>query len=117
MSDEGAPTPVKPENTGSVSVVERKFHVWLWGALSLGTAVLLTGDITLYSLYQTELSRVDTLEHRVDRLNNMMTNMLKSSDQSEKIEKIGQKVTQIDGQMKEITDAIMAQDAKEDPAG
>ena len=117
MSDEGAPTPDTPVNTGPQPILGRKPSMWVWGGIGLVVSVLLAGDIALYSLYQTQLSRVDTMEHRVDRLSNMVTDLLKSSDNAEKIEKIGQKVNQIDGQMKEITDVIKAQDAKEESAG
>lgn len=77
-------------------------------------ALLLVGDVALYSLYQALRSRVWSQEHRVERLHKLVTDMIKANQNAEKIEKIETQVDGIETQVSELTETIKEQDAQDD---
>ena len=77
----------------------------------------LIGDIWIYSLYQALRSQSDSQEHRIERLNKMVSDLMLANDSAKKIEKIEQQVNGIEGQVSDLTATIKAQDQKaETPA-
>jgi len=113
---EATPEPVEAAHTtGPISVLENKgerLRSILRIAFSACLGILLMGDVAFYSLHQAMKSQVDSQEHRIERLNSMISDLLMSNQNSEKIEKIEQQVNGIDGQVQAITDAIKRQDKK-----
>lgn len=75
-------------------------------------AACLIGDILLYSLYQALRSQSDSQEHRIERLNNMVGDLMMANENAQKIEKIEQQVNGIEGQVTDLTNTIKAQDEK-----
>ena len=113
--DDAIPEPAGGQNnTGSLLLVENgseRFRTILKTTFAVILAVLLMGHVALYSLHQALYSRVESQEHRIERLSKMLTDMLTANQNAEKIEKIEQQVTGIGGQMDDLTDAIKAQNA------
>jgi len=111
----GAPTAPQPRTgTGSLAILGNgdNFRSMLKVVFGVTLGVLLVGDIFLYSLHQALSARVENQERRIERINQIVDDLLISNANAEKIEKIEQQVNGIDGQVHELTDAIKAQDAK-----
>lgn len=73
---------------------------------------LLIGDVALYSMYKALRSRVEGQDHRVERLQQMVTDMLKANQNAEKIEKIETQVDAIEGQVTDLSTTLKAQSAE-----
>jgi len=120
MPDQPETTPESVETantTGPLSALENKgerLRSILRIAFSALLGVLMMGDVALYSLHQAMKSQVDSQEHRIERLNSMISDLLMTNRNAEKIEKIEQQVNGIDGQVQAITETIKAQDKKAD---
>jgi hypothetical protein len=120
MSEEDAPDTVEPETSGEVDANnggngwERLRH-WLRMVYAVLLAVLLVGDIALYSLYQAEHSRVNSLDHRIERMDHMLMDLLAAQGNAEKIEKIEQQVTGMQGRMDDLATVLKEEDAAEEP--
>lgn len=115
MPDDAIPEPVEDQNnTGSLPVAENneRLRAFLRVAFAVCLSVVVMADVALYSLHQALHSRVEAQEHRIERLNKMLTDTLAANQNAEKIEKIGQQVTGIESQMDDLTTAIKAQDAE-----
>jgi uncharacterized coiled-coil protein SlyX len=104
MSEEEAPEPAEQQmTTGSVPVVDNGGSgMWLRTLFALCLGALFVGSIALYSLHQALHSRVESQEHRIERLNKMLTDMLASGANAEKIEKIEQKMSGIEASLDEL---------------
>lgn len=89
---------------------ERRWWVWITVAAVLGT--LLVVDVVLYSLYKALQSRSQGQDHRIERLEKMVTDMIQANQNAEKIEKIETQVDGIEVQVTELTSTIKEQDAK-----
>lgn len=100
--------------TGPLPVVENgdRLRSILRMMFAVCLAVLLVATVALFSLYEALKSQTESQEHRIERLNNMVSDLLVANENAQKIEKIEQQVNGIEGQVTELTDAIKAQDAK-----
>lgn len=112
---ESAPDEETKPTTGSTAVLganaERlRSALRLVFACCLGACLI--GDVLLYSLYQALRSQSDSQEHRIERLNNMVSDLMMANDNAKKIEKIEQQVNGIEGQVSDLTATIKAQDEK-----
>lgn len=104
MLEESAPTSEKgPE----------RLRQWLRVIVAVFVASLLVGDLAMYSLYQALRSRVEGQDHRIERLQKMVTDMLKANRNGKKIEKIETQVNNIGVQVSDLTTTIKEQDAQE----
>ena len=114
METEGTPPePVQSSTTGPLDTVDangERFRSRLRAAFGVLLAVLLMGNILMYSLYKSLQARVQNQERRIERFYGVVDNLLLANGNAEKIEKIEQQVESIDGQMKELTDVIKAQE-------
>jgi hypothetical protein len=79
-------------------------------AVAVVVAVLLVGDVAIYSLYQALLSRVQSQEHRLERLDKMVNDMVVANQNAEKIEGIETQVDNIETQISDLTKVIKEQD-------
>lgn len=115
--DEAIPESVETwNNTGPLQGIgngSARFSMILRTTFAVVLTVLLVGNVALYSLHQTLNARVESQEHRIQRLNKMLTDMLTANQNAEKIEKIKQQVSGIEGQMDDLTTTIKAQNAVE----
>ena len=89
-----------------------RIRLWL-GAAIFAVCLLLVGDIVMYSAYQTLSSRVEGQDHRIERLQKMLIDMIAANQNVEKIEKIEGQVENINVQMTDLTTTIKEQDAEE----
>lgn len=117
MSDEEAPPEptANVDTTGPLPTVEsngERLRTLLRMAFAVSLAVLLVATVALFSLYETLKSQTESQERRIERLNNMMGDLLVANENAEKIEKIEQQVNGIQDQVTDLTDVIKAQDAK-----
>jgi hypothetical protein len=125
MPDEATPEPIPTQNnTGPLLVVDAardRFTTLFRIVVALTLGGLLVGDIAIYSLYQAMRSQVEAHEHRIERLDKMVADMLTTNDNATKIESINTKVDSIDVQVQELTttlkeDAAKVQDTPPEPA-
>jgi len=90
----------------------RRRRLWLRGVAFFAVFLLLVGDLVMYSAYQTLSSRVEGQDHRIERLQKMVTDVVKANRNAEKIEKIEGQVDNIETQMTDLTTTIKEQDAE-----
>lgn len=116
MSEEGTPETIEPATTGKLENEDNggweRLRGWLRLTFAVILAVLLVTDVALYSLYQAEHSRVESMAHRLDRTEHMLLDFLASQDNSEKLEAIEQKMSGIESRLDELT-AQLKQEAKD----
>jgi len=114
MSDEALPEPVEEANSTGPIPVENKepLRSFLRITFAVCLGVLLMGDVTLYFLHESLKAQVSSHEYRIERLNGMVSDLMMANDNAEKIEKIEQQVNGINGQVRELTAVIKAQDTK-----
>jgi len=108
MTELAVPTPI-PEDTTNVGglVVDRgRLRSWLRASLVVVIAMMLAGDVYIYSLYQSERSRVEALYHRVERLETMVVDALASNQNAIMVESLGQKVEGITDDVRELKQAL-----------
>lgn len=84
---------------------------WLRAVVAVVVLLLLVGDVALYSLYKALRSRVEAQDHRVERLQDMVTDMIAANQNAEKIQKIETQVDAIGVQVTDLTTTIKEQDA------
>jgi hypothetical protein len=104
MAEVAVPSPI-PEDTTNVGgiVVDRDtMRSVLRILLVVVLATLLAGDIYLYSALQAEKARVESLTHRVDRLEKMVVDALTSNQNAVAVEELGQKVEGISAGIEEM---------------
>ena len=113
--DDAIPKPAEGQNnTESLQVLQNaseRFRAALRITFAVVLAVLIMGHVALFSLHQALHSRVESQEHRLERLNQMLSDMLAANKNGEKIERIEQQVNGIESQMNDLTTTIKAQDA------
>jgi hypothetical protein len=102
-----------PDETETLEA-PRERRNWLRIGGALLVTFLLISNIALYSLHKALTSRVEGQDHRIERLQQMVTDMLKANQNAEKIEKIETQVDSIGVQVTDLTTTIQAQDAKAD---
>ena len=107
MSDEGIPEAVEAQKTTELTENEsedggERWRGWLRLAFAIILGILLVGDVGLYSLYQAEHSRVESMSRRLDRTEQMLMDLLASQDNREKLEAIEQKVVGLAGQIDDL---------------
>jgi hypothetical protein len=118
MSDDTEDTPEPSENenaTGPLTIVQNngeRLRSILRMAFAACLAGLLVSTVALFSLYESLKSKTDSQEHRIERLNSMISDLLMTHENAQKIEKIEQQVNGIEGQLGDLTDTLKAQDAK-----
>jgi hypothetical protein len=116
MPDEATPEPISTQNnTGPFMVTEgprERVLSWFRIGIALILGVLLVGDIALYSLYQALRSQVEAHEHRIERQDKLITDMLSTNENAVKLEAITGKVDNIEIRVQELTTAV-----KEEAAG
>ena len=71
-------------------------------ALALLFLLVLVGDVTIYSSYQALRSTVEHQDHEIERLEEMVTNMLAANENAKKVEGIETQVESIDGQLTDL---------------
>jgi uncharacterized protein HemX len=86
--------------------------------LPVAFLAVLMADVALYSMVQALSSRVEAQDHRLERLQKMVTDMIGANQNAEKIEKIETQVDGIETQVNELTttlkkEAADAEEAKE----
>lgn len=106
MSQEGTPEPVETQETTETTELSEnetengyeRWGGWLRFTFAVILGVLLVGDVGLYSLYQAEHSRVESMSRRLDRTEQMLMDLLASQDNRKKLEAIEQKVIGLEEQ-------------------
>jgi hypothetical protein len=89
--------------------IRERGRVWLRGITLVAIGMLLVTDVAMYSMYQTMHSRVVSQDHRIERLQQMVANMIKANQNAEKIQKIKTQVESIDVQVTELTTTLKAE--------
>jgi len=85
---------------------------WLRAIAAVFVGFLFVGEVALYSLHKALRSRVEAQDHRVERLQEMVADMIKANQNAEKIEKIETQVDSIGVQVTDLTTTIKAQNAE-----
>jgi uncharacterized protein HemX len=107
MTEKTAETSAEPAATEGA---RERVRGWMRTAVAVVVAVLLVGDVAIYSLYQALLSRVQSQEHRLERLDKMVNDMVVANQNAEKIEGIETQVDNIETQISDLTKVIKEQD-------
>lgn len=118
MPEDAAPEPIEAHSTtGPFHVTdERRGRVISWLRIVFATLLgaLFVANVAMYSLYQALRSRVESQDHRIERLNSMITDVLSANENAAKVESISQKVDGIETQVKDLSKDIketLAQEA------
>lgn len=111
MTEDAVPEPISTKNTtGPISVLletpQNRVLSWFRVVVALVMGALLVGDVALYSLYQAMRSQVEAHEHRIERLDKMITDVLATNQNAIKLEAITTKVDAIDVQVQELTSTL-----------
>lgn len=94
----------------SLPEVSKKF--WIQVFCSLAIISVVVSDVVLYSEYQALKSKVGMQQHKVDRLQSMLIDLLQSNQNAEKLEHIEVKVQSIETQVNDLTVNLTQDDKK-----
>jgi cell division protein FtsB len=108
MSSPGTPQHVADEvtNVGGIPVNRVQLHSWLRIFLIVSVCALTVWDIVSYSYIQAQRSELDALQHRFDRLEQMMLDTLATSQGQGQLEKIQQRVVGIESSVDDLKDNL-----------
>ena len=92
MPSPGTPQHVTEEVTdvGGIPVNRVRLHSWLRIFLLVTVALLTISNIVCYSIIQAQRSELDALQHRYDRLEQMVLDTLATIQNQGRLEKIQQ---------------------------
>lgn len=95
----GTPEPPQnPENGRS--------HFFLRGSLFVAVCFFVISDVALYSAYKALSSRVQAQDHRIERLQKMVTDMIKANQNAAKVQKIETQVSNIETQVNDLSTTL-----------
>jgi len=116
--EDAVPEPQPRRATGPLSVLSNGAQgsgIVLRMVYAACLAGLLVAVVALYSMHQAVYSRVEAQDHRIERLNKMLGDVLSSNANAEKIEKIEQQVSGIGSSLDELNANLKAEAEQPEP--